>query len=87
MPETTGTCLFLRRARGRKLQAIDQVHLNNDSKIDHINYLYASHPGGPEVCRSHQSKIFSLRELKTMKRFGSESACVISQSLCRMTTI
>jgi hypothetical protein len=41
---------------GQKLQAVDQVHLNKDGKIDQLIIYTRPIPATPEVCGSHQSK-------------------------------
>jgi hypothetical protein len=46
---------FEGQIEAKHLQAVDQVHLNNDGTIDQlIIYLRPLH--GPEVCGSHHSK-------------------------------
>jgi len=47
---------FEGQIEGQQLQAIDQVHVNSDGKIDQSRYLHASDLGGPFVCGGHHAK-------------------------------
>jgi len=48
--------VFEGQLEGEKLQAIDQVHLNKDGKIDHIIIYMRPLSSRQEVCRSHHAK-------------------------------